>query len=279
MGVTSAAQVFGIVNMTTDSFSDGGQFLAPERAIARARALMDDGAAAIDVGPVSSNPASGHVGAAEQIRRISPVLDALERDGVPVSIDSGEPETQRFAIARGVAFLNDISGFPHESLYADLARASCRLIVMHSVQGQGPATIVEGDAERIWSRIYAFFDARVAALTSAGIARRRLILDPGMGYFLGDGPEPSLRVLANIEAIRIRYGLDVMVSVSRKSFLRRLTGRDVAACGPATLAAELEAVRRGVGFIRTHDVGALVDACKVWQALAAQPLLGQQSHD
>ena len=263
--------IFGIVNVTEDSFSDGGRFLDTAAALAHARELVAAGADVIDLGAAASNVDARPVAAAEEIRRLDPLIAALTADGMPVSVDSFVPEVQRFAIARNVAFLNDIQGFPDPSLYPELAAASCRLVVMHAVHGRGRAQRVELSADQVWDRIHAFFADRVAALERAGVARERLILDPGMGFFLSSRPEASLRVLAGLDRLKAAFGLPILVSVSRKSFLRAVTGRAVAAeLGAATLAAELYAAERGVNYIRTHDVQALADGLKVVAALRAQ---------
>lgn len=260
--------LFGIVNITEDSFSDGGRFLDPVAAIARARALAAAGAAAIDLGAAASNVDAKPVPPEEEIRRLDPVVAALAADGIPVSVDSFAPPVQRFAIGRGVAYLNDIQGFPDPALYPELAAASCRLVVMHAVQGRGRARRLELSPDEVWRRIHDFFSARIAALTAAGIARERLILDPGMGFFLSSRPEASLRVLAALGELKRAFGLPVLVSVSRKSFLRALTGRDAAAeMGPASLGAELFAAAAGADYIRTHDPGALGDALRIDAAL------------
>jgi dihydropteroate synthase type 2 len=207
------------------------------------------------------------VTADEEVRRLNMVLDKLVAAGIPVSIDSFQPQTQQFAAARGATFLNDIQGFPDPGRYAELADTGCHLIVMHSVQRHGPATKVRTDPRTVLTAIERFFDRRLAALQAAGIESERLIIDPGLGYFLGATPEPSLAVLAKLQAIRTRFGVPIMVSPSRKSFLRAITGRDLAGIGPASLAAELYAAGHGVDFIRTHDVAALRDALAVLTAL------------
>jgi len=259
--------ILGVVNVTPDSFSDGGRYLKPEAAIAHARALVAEGADAIDVGAASSNPDSEPVLAAEEIRRLSPVVEALRSDRVPVSIDSFSTSVQAWALERNVDYLNDIQGFDDPSLYPALARASCRLILMHSIQRRGKATREERSASQVIEAIGAFFAERIARLESASIARTRMILDPGMGFFLGSNPEPSVAVLRGLRGLRERFGLPVLVSVSRKSFLGSLTGREAGDRGPATLAAELFAASQGVDYIRTHDVGALRDALRVTRAL------------
>jgi len=266
----SVPRVFGIVNLTEDSFSDGGRYLDPGAAIAHARALAGDGAAVIDLGAAASNVMAKPVDPDEEIRRLDPVIAALAGDGIALSVDSFRPEVQRFAIARGVDFLNDIQGFPDAALYPELAAAKCRLVVMHATQPSGRAQQVPFSAETVWQRIMEFFAARVGALRLAGIARDRLILDPGMGLFLSGRPEASLRVLAGIGRLKRAFDLPVLVSVSRKSFLRALTGRAAAALGGATLAAELYAAAAGADFIRTHDPGALADGLRVMRALRAE---------
>jgi dihydropteroate synthase type 2 len=262
--------IVGIVNITEDSFSDGGRYLDPKAAIAHARSLAASGADVIDLGAAASNVDAKGVSAAEEIRRLDPVMSTLAADGVRISVDSFTPQVQLFAIERNVAFLNDILGFPHVSIYPDLAAADCRLIVMHAVQTRGRAQRVELSADQAWDRMARFFGERLAALERGGIARERLILDPGMGFFLSARPEASLRVLVGLGQLKREFGLPVMVSVSRKSFLRALTGRSAASeMGPATLAAELYAVAAGADFIRTHDPLALHDGLKVISALQA----------
>ena len=263
--------LFGIVNITEDSFSDGGRYLDPAAAIAHARALVAAGAEVIDLGAAASNVDAQPVSAADEICRLDPVITALAAAGTPISVDSFLPEVQRFAIARGVAFLNDIQGFPDPSFYPDLAAASCRLVVMHAVQGRGRAQRVELAADAVWDRIRYFFNERLAALERGGIARERLILDPGMGLFLSSRPEASLRVLTGLGRLKRDYGLPVLVSVSRKSFLRAITGRAFAGeTGAATLAAEIYAAEMGADYIRTHDPGALADALKITAVLRAE---------
>jgi dihydropteroate synthase type 2 len=264
----SAPVILGIVNVTEDSFSDGGRFLDTMASIAHARALVAAGAQVVDLGAAASNVDAKPVAPAEEVRRLDPLIRALTAEGVPVSIDSFAPDVQRFAITRSVAFLNDIQGFPDPVLYPELAAASSRLIVMHAVHGRGRAQRVELSADEVWQRILAFFAERVAALEQAGVARERLILDPGMGFFLSSQPEASLRVLAGLDRLKSAFGLPVLISVSRKSFLRALTGRRTAAeLGAASLAAELYAAEHGADYIRTHDPGALADAVKIRVAL------------
>ena len=267
----------GILNITEDSFSDGGHYLDPAAAIAQARRLVAGGADIVELGAAASNIAAKPVPPAEEIRRLEPVIAALAVEHIPLSVDSFQPETQRFALARGVAYLNDIQGFPDPAIYPDLAAASCRLIVMHAAQGRGRAQRLDLEANEVWQRIEDFFAERVPRLQRAGIARERLILDPGMGFFLSSRPEASLRVLAGLGRLKRAFGLPVLVSVSRKSFLAALTGHDQPAqLGSASLAAELFAAAQGADLIRTHDPAALRDGLRVAEALAgaADPISG-----
>lgn len=257
-------RLVGIVNVTRDSFSDGGRYLLPEAAIAHARELAAAGADVVELGPASSHPDAERVPPGEEIARLDRVVDGLE--GIPWGVDSFHPEAQRWALARGASYLNDIGGFARP--YGELADSSCRLVVMHSVQRTGPATRVVTDAGEIWGRIEAFFDRRIAALEGAGIGPERLVLDPGLGYFLGSTPEPSIAVLADLARLKERYGLPILVSPSRKSFLRAITGTDLGGIAAATLAAELSAADQGADYIRTHDPAGLRDALLVRDALA-----------
>ncbi len=258
--------VFGIVNITADSFSDGGKFLNAATAAQHAMRLSKEGADVIDLGAVASNPDAEAVPAKEEIRRLAPLVTILREREIAVSIDSFSSETQAWALTQNVAWLNDIQGFADETLYPSLAESDVRLIVMHNVVA-GKAQRIATDAKTIFDRLYSFFDQRVGALMSAGILPNRIVLDPGMGYFLGSDPGVSLAVLKRLSDIKARYGLPLFVSVSRKSFVRALVNVETARSGPATLAAELFAAVQGADFIRTHDVAALKQALTVWNAL------------
>jgi dihydropteroate synthase len=255
--------IFGIVNITRDSFSDGGRFLSTENAVQQAMRLYNDGAYAIDLGPASSHPDAESVSPGLEIERLSPVVKALQDKNIPISIDSYHTETQRYGISENVAFLNDIQGFPFPEFYQQLADADCRLIVMHSVQRIGAATRVHVKPDSIVDMILDFFSDRINSLTAAGADKKRLILDPGMGFFLGNDPEASFAVLKNLPLIRETFDLPLLVSVSRKSFLRKVTGRDVNEAGAVTLAAEIILALREIDYIRTHDVRALNDALTI----------------
>lgn len=256
--------IFGILNITADSFSDGGKYLEPSAAIAHGRRLVADGAHVLDIGAASSNPEAGPVPAELEISRLAAILPALK--GIPVSVDTYSPEVQRWALEQGVDYLNDIQGFPDPSIYPLLAASKTKLVVMHSVQGRGQATRMDVPPHEIMPRIGAFFERRIAALEAAGIARSRLILDPGMGFFLSSDPQTSFTVLRKLPDLTSRFGLPVLISVSRKSFLRKMTDRSAAEAGPASLAAELLALQKGAQFIRTHAPAQLKDGISVLSA-------------
>lgn len=264
---TDFPKILGILNITEDSFSDGGTYLQTDDAINHALRLARDGADCIDIGPASSNPDGRSVPPEEEIRRLEPVLERLEKEHISVSIDSFQPQTQMYCARRGVSYLNDIRGFPDESVYPALTQASCALIVMHSVQRSGRATRVESDPQTIVALIEQFFEQRLQALTKAGIAEDRIIIDPGMGFFLGSNPEPSLEVLRAIPRLKRAFGRPVLISVSRKSFLGSITAKPAKERGAATLAAEMYATLHGADYIRTHDPAALRDALTVRFAL------------
>jgi dihydropteroate synthase len=265
--VSRNPQIVAIVNVTEDSFSDGGRYVAPQAALEHARELVAAGADWIELGPASSHPDAAPVSADDQIRRIEPILRAWRGESVPLSVDATTPEVLRFAIDSGVPMLNDVRGFSDATLHPALAESDAMLVVVHSLLALERATRDAARPDEVLDSIERFFDQRLAELVRAGIAEERLIVDPGMGFFLGSDPRASIAVLQRIDALRSRFGRPVFVSVSRKSFLRRVTGRSVEEIGAATLAAELHAAREGADYIRTHDVAALRDGLAVEAAL------------
>lgn len=283
MKISPRIKVFGILNITKDSFSDGGKFLEPGLAFNHAQKLSEDGADVIDLGAASSNPDASAVPTDVEIERLRSVLPSLLEKGLSVSIDSFNPDVHRWILREGwkteivepkknerIAFLNDIQGFPDESLYADLASSECGLIVMHSIQRKGIAVRTDGNPTMIFDEIINYFSGRLKRLLSGGIKKERIVLDPGMGMFLGADERSSLIMLQRIPDLKKYFGMPVLVSVSRKSFLGRITGRPVEERGAATLAAEIYAALNGVDFIRTHDVRVLKDALCVMDALAVK---------
>ena len=273
--------LIGILNLSPDSFSDGGRYTALDAALAHAEHLAQRGAETIDVGAVSSNPDSEAVSPELEIARLEPVLQGLAARGLTAAVDTFSAKTQRWVAEQArrlqVTMLNDIRGFadrPPELL--DAIRASpVDLVVMHAIQ-RGPADRRVTDPTTVLEGIWRFFDTRLAELTAAGIPEDRLIVDPGMGFFLGATPGPSVAVLQALDRLRAHTGRPIYISVSRKSFLGALLGgRPVEDRGLATAITELWAVvHHEVDYVRTHDPGALHDALTLWSTLNGGPSRG-----
>ena len=262
-------KILGILNITSDSFSDGGKFLEPGAGVFHAQAMAQSGADIIDIGAASSNPEAQAVAPQVEIARLAEVVPALKEKGLSLSIDSFSAPVQRWAMAQRIDYLNDIHGFSDAALYPELAQSDAKLIVMHMVQERGPAVRTEIPPAEIFDRVIRFFDTRIQALTDAGIARARLILDPGMGQFVGTDPENSLILLRRLPELKARYGLPLLVSVSRKGFLRKIVNRPAQEAGAASLAAELFAEANGADYIRTHAPGPLKDGLEVLKAIGS----------
>ena len=262
------AQIFGIVNITSDSFSDGGKYLDPQAAVAHGQALLHQGAHVLDVGPASSHPDAGDVTADTEVERLESVWAGLKALGAPISVDSFQHATQRWAMAQGADWLNDINGFANPSLYDELADYDGRLVVMHAIQAKGIATRAAPPEGDIWSVIFRFFEQKLDAFARAGIAQDKLVLDPGMGFFLGNRPETSMAVLAGLNRLKCEFDLPVLVCVSRKSFLRALASPNdtpiaVEQSGAISLAGEMLALEQQVDFIRTHAPEPLTQAMRL----------------
>lgn len=261
-------RIFGILNVTRDSFSDGGRFLEPGAALRHARELRVAGADVIDVGAESTHPDSEAVDAALELRRLEPVVRSLVAEGIAVSVDTAKAEVMRAASAWGASFLNDVGGMRDPACVEAAAAGTSGVVVMFS-RAVGPrAQRLGKGGEGLLEEIGAFFADRLRALERAGVARDRMVLDPGLGLFLGTGPEPSVTVLARLGELR-RFGVPLLLSASRKSFLGELTGRPVDRRGAASLAAELWAALQGVDWLRTHEPGPLRDGLAVLRAVGA----------
>ena len=187
-------EIVAIVNITEDSFSDGGRYLAPQAAISHAHALAEVGADLLELGPASSHPDATPVSPADQIGRLAPVVAALSTGPLRLSVDATEPAVLAWALAAGVAMLNDIRGFPDPDTHARLATADAKLVVVHALLDRERATRAAATPEQVLDSIERFFDARLAELVRAGISEERLIVDPGMGFFLGSDPRTSIAV-------------------------------------------------------------------------------------
>lgn len=257
--------VMGVVNVTPDSFSDGGRHAGTEQAVTHARRLIDEGADILDVGGESTRPGSAPVALDEERRRVLPVLDALAGCGVPVSVDTRKPELMAEAIAAGAVMVNDVTALSAPAALATVARSPVAVCLMHML-GE-PGTMQENPTYRdVVREVRDFLAQRVAAAERGGIARDRIVVDPGFGF--GKTVEHNLTLLRSLEEFR-SLGVALMAGLSRKAMLGKLTGREPGARVHASVAAALLAVQNGAHIVRVHDVAATRDALAVWQAVAS----------
>ena len=260
--------IMGIVNLTPDSFSGDGLASDATRAIVHARKLIEEGADMLDLGAESSRPGAIPASIEEEMDRLLPVLGALADCGVPLSVDTYKPEVMQAAIDHGAAMINDIFALRRPGALEVVAKSDCAVCLMH-MQGE-PLTMQQSPVyEDVVGEVRGFLAERVAAAMAAGIDRRRLVLDPGIGF--GKMLEHNLALLAQLEETTID-GLPILAGISRKSMLGAITGRPVGERLAASIAAALMAARHGARILRVHDVAATRDALSVWQAVeAAKP--------
>ncbi|HUT01088.1 MAG TPA: dihydropteroate synthase [Phycisphaerae bacterium] len=262
---TGRSIVMGILNVTPDSFSDGGAFLDPADAKAQAERLVAEGADAIDVGAESTRPGSERVSAGEQIDRLREILPAVVACGAVVSIDTTRAEVAAFALDAGAQILNDVSaGRDDPGLFALAAERGAPMILMHML-GEPKSMQADPQYDDVVSEVRAFLAERIGAAGAAGVARRRLIVDPGIGF--GKRLEHNLALLAGVGELA-SLGTAVLIGPSRKRFLGELTGRrDPRQRLAGTLAACLAARRGGATIFRVHDVAPLREALAVAEAI------------
>jgi len=255
--------IMGIVNVTPDSFSDGGRLHDAQAAIAHALELRERGADILDVGGESTRPGAKAVPADEEIRRVLPVIEALAREGCLVSVDTKKPEVMRAALAAGAAMVNDVMALRASGALEVLAASDAAVCLMH-MQGD-PRSMQQAPcyADAV-DEVKQFLQARVQACEAAGIARERLVIDPGFGF--GKALQHNLALLQRLDCLA-ELGLPVLAGLSRKSMLGALTGRTVDEREFAGVAAHLIAVANGARLVRVHDVVAMRDALAVWNAV------------
>jgi dihydropteroate synthase len=252
--------VMGILNITPDSFSDGGQFIVPERALAQARRMIADGADIIDIGAESTRPygAAEPVSADEELRRLRPTLPELVSLGIPVSIDSMKSDVVAWALDAGAFMANDVWGLQRDSEMAKLlATRHAPVIVMHNREQ------VDGEID-IMQDIVAFFRRSLKIAENAGITSADIVLDPGIGF--GKTPQQSLIALARLDELR-EFGLPLLVGASRKRFINSVSPSQPHQRLGGSIAAHLAAAQRGARIIRTHDVSETVQALRVATAI------------
>ena len=255
--------VMGIVNLTPDSFSGDGLAANLDRAVEQARQQIDAGADLLDIGAESSRPGAAPTSLEEERRRLMPVLEALGDCGIPISVDTYKPEVMREALAHGASMINDIYALRMPGALDAVARSDCAICLMH-MQGD-PLGMQDGPAyTNVVSTVRAFLEARVAVAAAAGIAKDRLILDPGFGF--GKTLEHNLELLRHFAQLSIA-GLPLLAGISRKSMLGAITSRPVDRRLAASVAAAVLAVQRGANIVRVHDVEETRDALAVRAAL------------
>jgi dihydropteroate synthase len=259
----TSPKVMGIVNVTPDSFSDGGRYARAEAALAHCDALLRDGADIIDIGGESTRPGATPPSADEELARVLPVLRHAVGLGVPVSIDTSSPAVMRAALDAGADIVNDVRALRRPgALDAVAAHPAAGVCLMH-LQGE-PATMQAAAVyDDVVRDVAAFLAERAAAVEACGVARERIVLDPGIGF--------AKTVEHNLQLLRRQHelcalGYPLLVGWSRKSTLGAITGRPASERLAASVAAALAALQRGAAIVRVHDVAATVDAIKVWRA-------------
>ncbi len=264
-------RVMGIVNVTPDSFSDGGAHASAGEAISHCERLVREGADILDIGGESSRPGAHGLSEAAELARVAPVLRAAMGLGVPVSVDTCKPEVMRAALNLGVDIVNDIRALQAPGAIEVVAgHASCGVCLMHMRDEPRTMQLAPG-YDDVVQDVGAFLAARAAAAVGQGIGAERIVLDPGIGF--GKLAAHNLALLARQEEL-LRLGYPLLLGWSRKSTLGELTGRAVQERLPASVAAALAAVQRGASIVRVHDVAATVDALRVWRAAGLGPVVG-----
>ncbi len=262
--VLSGPLIMGIVNITPDSFSDGGAFASTRLAVARARQLIDEGADIIDIGGESTRPGSAGVTLDAERRRVLPVLEQLAGGSVPVSVDTQKPDLMRESIAAGAAMINDINALLAPGAVEAVAASSAAVCLMHK---RGAPADMQTDPryDDVVAEVTQFLEARVRAVRAAGVAVERIVVDPGFGF--GKTLEQNLELLRGLDRLGAA-GTAVLAGVSRKTMLGRITGRAVGERLPASIAAAVIAAGMGARIVRVHDVAATRDALAVWKAVS-----------
>lgn len=256
----------GILNVTPDSFSDGGEHLDPRAAVARGLQMLQEGAVLVDVGGESTRPGAQPVPEDEELRRVMPVIEGLVDAGVPVSVDTYKPDVARRAVASGAVVINDVTGFEDPAMIEVAAGSDCGLVVMH-MQGRPIDMHIDPRYEDVVSEVEEYLVGRADHLVESGISRDRLIIDPGLGF--GKRPAHSLALLAEIDRLA-DHSLPVMVGASRKGFTGELVSKDIReARDLATAVITAVTFTRGASVFRVHEVQKSRDALRVADAIVA----------
>jgi dihydropteroate synthase len=256
-------RVMGIVNVTPDSFSDGGQHADTRAALAHCERLLAEGADILDIGGESTRPGAEPVSLADELARVLPVLEGALKLGCPVSVDTLKPEVMRQALAMGADIINDINALRSPgAAEAVAAHGRCGVCLMH-MRGAPKTMQQQPDYDDVVAEVSDFLGERCEALQATGISAERIVLDPGIGF--GKSVEHNIELLRRQREL-LALGRPLLLGWSRKSTLGAITGRAAAERLPASVAAALAAVQSGAHIVRVHDVAATVDALKVWHA-------------
>ena len=262
-------RVMGIVNVTPDSFSDGGRHATTDAAVAHALRLVEEGADVLDVGGESTRPGAEAVSLEEELQRVVPVIERLAREtDVPLSVDTSKPEVMRAAVEAGAGMVNDVRALSEPGAMEAASVLGVPVVLMH-MKGE-PRSMQEAPTyDDVVGDVHRFLAERIFAAEMAGIDKKRIVVDPGFGF--GKTREHNLLLLSHLDRF-VELGVPVLAGLSRKRLIGELTGRDVPADRVhGSVAAHLVASQRGARLVRVHDVAATVDALKVWEAVAAMP--------
>lgn len=263
-GPGSRPLIMGILNVTPDSFSDGGRYQSLESAITRAEQMIAEGADILDIGAESTRPGIEDLPMEEELRRLLPVLYALRDCGKPLSVDTRHPLVMREALLAGADMINDVNGFRAPGAIEALEGSDCGVCIMH--MQNDPATMqLQPSYDNVCAEVADFLKNRMQDLLDAGVARSRICIDPGIGF--GKTSDHNIALLKYIATLRQQLDLPLLVGVSRKSIIGTLTGKPVDQRVAGSVAAAILCAQRGADIVRVHDVDATVDALKVWQAL------------
>ena len=262
-------RVMGIVNVTPDSFSDGGAHDSTEAAIAHALKLVEEGADILDIGGESTRPGADEVPVEEELQRVIPVISALHtRVQVPISIDTSKPEVMRAAVNAGAGMINDVFALRREGALDAAAESGVPVVLMHML-GEPRSMQADPRYDDVVGEVHRFLAERIFACEMAGIDKKRLTVDPGFGF--GKTVAHNLELLARLQRFT-ELGVPVLAGLSRKKTIGELTGREVPAERVhGSVAAHVIAAQNGARIVRVHDLAATVDALKVWEAVAALP--------
>ena len=255
--------VMGIVNVTPDSFSDGGQHSTHGQALAHARRLIEEGADILDIGGESTRPGAADVPLAEELDRVVPLIESLAAAGIPLSVDTSKPDVMRAALDAGAAIVHDVYALRAPGALDVVAASDCGVVLMH-MQGVPRTMQVEPRYDDVVTEVAGFLQQRVAALQASGVKRERIALDPGFGF--GKTVEHNFTLLRELPFL-VALGCTVVAGMSRKSMLGAVTGRALGERVTASVVGAVLAVERGARVVRVHDVAATRDGLRVWEAM------------